>query len=135
MYEAVLSSGPFKGHVGEVMSPRECTQRFDSKGNEIYWKCKTGTPTAKDTAELPKYVSEWSVMLRPATAVSLKTKGSEVRKAMRDPRSALQKAIGGTVGTQVKEVKVPAPNAKPGIGGTAAIIGIALAMLTWTQRR
>ena len=135
-YEAVISSGPFKGHAGIAMAPSDCTQKFDSKGNEISWKCKMGTPTVKDTAELPRYVSRWSVMLRPVTGEDLKTKRSQVSKALREPRQALQQAVGGIIGTQVKEAKVPTPKAKAGgVGASAAIIGIALAMLTWTQRR
>jgi len=135
VYEAVLASGPFKGHVGPVMAPSDCTQKFDAQGREISWKCEVGTPTVKDTAALPRYVSEWSVMLRPVTAEDMSSKKSEVSKALREPRGTLQKALQGSVGTQVKLAQVESPKAKGTAGGaTAAIIGIALAALAWTQR-
>jgi len=135
-YEAVISSGPFKGHISTItVDLGNCAQVRDSKGQKPR-DCKRGVPTVKDTAELPRFVSRWSVNLRQATGEDLKTKRSQVSKALREPRQALQQAVGGIIGTQVKEIKVPAPNAKGGVvGASAAIIGIALAMLTWTQRR
>ena len=134
---AVLNSGPLKGHEGMVMAPSDCTQKYNPKtGQELGWKCKVGKPTVKDTAELPKYVEDWSVTTRPVDLELPESKVGTLRQAMRSVRQKLQ-GLAVTVGTSVKGVDVEAPKPAPRLAaatGTAAIIGVALAMLTWGRR-
>jgi hypothetical protein len=135
---AVLGAGPLKGHEGKVMALSDCTQKYDPKtGQELDWKCTVGTPTVEHTAELPKYVEDWSVSTRPVDLELPESKVGQLRAAMRGVRQKLQALAGGMVGTSVKPADVPAPKPAPKLAaatGTAAIIGIALAMLTWGKR-
>lgn len=137
---AVVASGPLKGHEGMVMAPSECTQKYDPKtGQELDWKCVIGTPTVKDTAELPKFVEDWSVLARPADLELPESKVAQLKAALRPVRQQLQTLAGGMVGTQVVVTDVPAPQppatkAVKAAVGSAAFIGIALAMLTWGRK-
>lgn len=134
-YEAVLATGALKGHSGQIMAPSDCTEVYDKNtGQSLAWKCKMGTPTQKDTAELPRFVEDWSVLVRPANLEAAGSKIGTIRQALREPSRQLQ-AVARTVYTSVKAVDVPAPKMKGGaaVVTSAAIIGIALAMFTWFQ--
>jgi len=139
-FQSVVASGPLKGHEGTAMAPSDCTQKYDpNTGEEISWKCKLGTPTVKDTAALPKFVMDWSVLARPADLELPESKVVGLKQAMRPVRQQLQGLVGDNclVGTQVTAVEVPAPQPKAtakAVLGSAAFIGIALAMLTWGRK-
>jgi hypothetical protein len=141
-FQATVAVGPLKGHEGTAMAPTNCTQKYDPQtGEEISWKCKLGTPTVKNTAELPRFVSDWSVMARPADLELPESKVKQLKLALRDVRAQLRGLVGAgcMVGSSVKVVEVPAPKppapkvVKAAVG-SAAIIGIALAMLTWGKK-
>ena len=128
-FMAVVAAGPLKGHEGTAMAPLERTQNYvPETGEENSWKCKVGTPTVKDTAELPKFVEDWSVMARPVDLELTESKVRQLRVAMRPVRQQLRALAGGSVGSKIVAADVPAPKAKAAtvVGTSAAIIGIAL---------
>ena len=125
-----------------MLAPSDCSQKYNpDTGEEISWKCKLGTPTVKDTALLPKLVENWSVQVRPADLELSESKVKQLKLALRDVRTQLRGLVGDgcLVGSQVVAMEVPAPKppapkvVKAAVG-SAALIGIALAMLTWGRK-
>lgn len=134
-YIATLAAGPLKGYESDWRAPVTCLYKGEWEKPEML-KCRIGAPTAKDTAELARVVEEWSVYLRRKNpAENLDTKLREANKALSEPLEKLEVFTRQYPVSAVVKAEVAAPKAKAGIGGTAAIIGLALAMLTWGLRK
>lgn len=134
---ATLAAGPLKGHESEWLVPTSCLYRGKWTEQDIL-RCKVGVPTAEDTAELAKIVERWSVRLRRRMPTeNLKSKERQVDRALTEPLEKLATFTKSPPVSSVVQAQVPVPKAKArgGAVATAAIIGIALSLLTWSQRR
>jgi hypothetical protein len=112
VWQAVVASGPFAGYESSNMS--------------------TSAPTMRDTAELPRYVEEYTVLLRPTSLERPEGKVGPLNAALRDVLRQLRTAKNAAILTSTSVVPLDAPKPKSSpvaaVLGSAAIIGFALTM-------
>ncbi len=127
-WDPVIASGPFTGHeiVGPIMG--------SAAGEAIR------APTLQDTARLPRFVEEYTTILRPTNLELPESKRRQLNAAMRPALRPLRAATDSSIFTATSVVAVPDPrkpevSAAPLLLGGAVIIGIALTMFSQAAGR
>jgi len=128
---ATVATGPFKGYEGEYAAPTTCVYVKDKLKS-----CKTSAPTAQDTADLPKVVEAWEVVLRPVEKGDIESKKAVAGKAILQPLDQLEKGLRAypKVGMAVVDVEAPPGRGGAGLGMLALAVGIGLALMTWQRK-